>query len=345
MATKEEDRKRLKVLLAASALLIRIRIERFIERAQSPEVIAEIVTALESGNQSAAMSIVVAQTEILKPAVLEAFIDAGNAAAEEAAAGSLGAAGQAAAGGMGGGLPPFMNEAGDFMARVGIVFDPTNPRASAAIRDETQLFLKDMTDQQIAATRKALADAFDKGMGPRATANVIRDSIGLTEYQMGIVERYEDVLRAGSKRALDYKLRQASADAAVSRAASGSGNPLSEARIARMVDAYRKNFVRLRAETIARTESTRVTSMAREETYRQIAAKLGIGDNRLIRIWNPTEDDRTRDWHWSMDGQEAALGSSFVDGLGNSLRFPGDPKAPAQTTVNCRCSLTFRVAE
>lgn len=332
MAISDENRARLKRLLASSALIIRVRFEDFVERAQSPEVVAEIEAALEAGNPTAAMAIVQAQIETMRPTILETFIDAGKGAAEEAADGGFGSDG--------GGLSGF---AGNPMSRIGIVFDPNNQRAADTVRAETATFIKDISDTQLDATREALANAFERGLGPRATANVIRQSIGLTRYQMGIVDNYEATLRAGSARALSYQLRNQARDAVVGRAASG-GTPLNEKQIQSMVAQYRKNFVRMRAETIARTESTRVTSQAREETYRQIAAKLGIGHNRLIRTWNATEDDRTRDWHWSMDGQDASLDQPFVDGLGNQLMFPGDPNAPAETVVNCRCAMTFRIA-
>ncbi len=332
-AKKETTRERLKRLLAASALIVSIRFERFVERAKSPEVTAEIEAALEAGNSTAAMSIVQAQMETLRPTIIETFIDAGKAASEEAAAGGFGA-----------GETPFVSGGGEFMARIGIVFDPTNPRAAATIRNETQLFLKDMTDTQIEATREAIATAFDQGLGPRATAQVIRNSIGLTKYQLGVVQNYEDTLRAGSARALAYRLRNQSRDGVVGRAMTG-GRALSESQITSLVEQYRKNMIRMRAETIARTESTRVTSQARTETYRQIAASLGIGDNRLIQTWVATEDDRTRDWHWTMDGDQVALNTPFIDGLGNSLMYPGDPLAPAETVCNCRCSITFSIAD
>lgn len=344
---KAEQRKRLKELLAASAGIFRIRIERFIERAQSPEVMAEIEAALEGNNPTAAISIIQNQVETLRPVVAEAFIEAGKEAAEEVAAmPGIAEEAAAAAGGAGGsaGGGGATGTGGEFIARLGIVFDPTNPRAAEIVRKETDLFLKDMTETQIESTRAALARAFDQGLGPRATAAAIRDSIGLTDYQLGIVANYEDALRRGSQAALDYQLRNQGRDGTVQAAIDGR-RVLAERDIKRMVDQYRKNMLRFRAETIARTESTRVTSLARDETYRQLAAKLGIGNNRLIRVWRTTEDDRVREWHDTMDDQEAALGQPFIDGLGNELLYPGDPSAPPETVINCRCTLTMRIAD
>lgn len=337
---------RLRQSLEASATTIRVRFERFIERAQSAPVTDEIEAALEAGNQSLAVGIVNEQlNDTMRPAVAEAFIDAGKLAAEEPAADIAAAAAELAGEGGGaggaGGSGGAAAAGGDFLARIGIVFDPTNQRASDAIRNETDLFLKDLTDTQTEAVRDALSQAYLTGAGPRATAQMIRDSIGLTKYQLGIVDNYEAALRSSSARALNYVLRNQVRDGRVDSATSG-GRPLSEKEIRSLVDQYRKNMIRQRAETIARTEGTRVTNMARQESFRQLAAKPGLGHNRARRVWHATEDDRTRDWHADMQGQEVGLEEPFTDGLGNSLMYPGDPDAPAETVINCRCSMTLK---
>ncbi len=54
-------------------------------------------------------------------------------------------------------------------------------------------------------------------------------------------------------------------------------------------------------------------------------------------VWHATQDDRTRDSHAEMDGQEVAMGESFITGNGNALEFPGDPNGPPEEVINCRC--------
>jgi hypothetical protein len=70
----------------------------------------------------------------------------------------------------------------------------------------------------------------------------------------------------------------------------------------------------------------------------------GIEPERIERVWNSTRDGRVRDFHASMSGQKRKPEDLFRDGHGNLLRYPGDPRAPAETTINCRCGLTFSVA-
>lgn len=101
----------------------------------------------------------------------------------------------------------------------------------------------------------------------------------------------------------------------------------------------------MRAENIARTEAHDAFSQARDEALEQMVEQTGIARDSIVRIWNTTKDERRREWHGTMEGQERQLGQSFEDGLGNQLRRPGDRQAPAETTINCRCTLTFRIAQ
>lgn len=345
--TNEKDRQKLKAELEAATGVLSLRIRAYLERAKSYAVIAEVEAALQSGNQTLAMTILNNQIDALKPSITEIFTQVGQSAAvhnQETVAASLGT--EAAAGGAGGagGAVGAASGGGEFLGQIGIVFDPTNPRAVEAIRNETQFFIREITDTQTELIRDVLADAYQNGWGPRKTAAALRDDIGLTKYQRGIVERYEESLRKSSAQALNYVMRNQARDARVIDAMHG-GKPLSEKEIQRLVDQFRRNAIGRRVETIARTEGTRVTNMARQESFLQMATGARIGSNRMVRVWHATEDDRTRDWHASMDGQTRGLTTPFEDGLGNDLMYPGDPDAPADTVINCRCSMTVQISE
>jgi SPP1 gp7 family putative phage head morphogenesis protein len=84
-----------------------------------------------------------------------------------------------------------------------------------------------------------------------------------------------------------------------------------------------------RAKRIARTESTGALNAG------AYAAYLAEGVEALE--WVATTDGRTRPSHAAADGQVVAIGFPFSVG-GASLRFPGDPTAPASQVVNCRCT-------
>lgn len=225
---------------------------------------------------------------------------------------------------------------------VGISFDPSFPRAAEIIRANRLQFVNGFTAQQRAATIQALGRAYQAGKGTTATARAFRDSIGLTPSQETAVDNYRKLLEKGSRDALDRALRDRRFDRAVVNAIENE-KPLTAAQIDRMVDRYRSNFVAMRAETIARTEGVRATSQAREESLDQMIAQTGISVASVIRIWNSLHDQRVRHWHETMDKQERPRNEPFQDGLGNQLMYPGDPSAPAETVINCRCGTTFRI--
>lgn len=58
------------------------------------------------------------------------------------------------------------------------------------------------------------------------------------------------------------------------------------------------------------------------------------------RTWHTRRDPLVRDSHSPMDGQERDLGVPFTSGANVNLMFPGDPRAPAKETRECRCGLT-----
>lgn len=85
----------------------------------------------------------------------------------------------------------------------------------------------------------------------------------------------------------------------------------------------------------ARTMVTGAENRGRQDRYEEYESEGVI----MAKVWIATPDNRVRDWHLSMDGQEADVDGFFTDGLGNHLEFPGDPMAPPNTTYNCRCTM------
>ncbi|MFI1703037.1 phage minor head protein [Streptomyces griseoruber] len=89
-----------------------------------------------------------------------------------------------------------------------------------------------------------------------------------------------------------------------------------------------------REERIARTESTRAWNAAT-----LAAAEDLTGEGRpLVKQWQTRRDTKVRDAHDDADGQLRLLGEAFTVG-GVAMAYPGDPAAPPELTVNCRCVL------
>ena len=89
-----------------------------------------------------------------------------------------------------------------------------------------------------------------------------------------------------------------------------------------------------RSIRIARTEGHRVQTTAAMDACHK--AKERGAD--VLKQWDATLDDVTRESHRQVDGEIRELDASFSNGLD----FPGDPAGGAGEVVNCRCALLQR---
>lgn len=89
-----------------------------------------------------------------------------------------------------------------------------------------------------------------------------------------------------------------------------------------------RQFDRVRANTVARTEMGKIVNGASVQAYKQ---------NDITHLeWWATLDDRTRDSHASVHRFKIKIGDIFPNGLA----YPHDPGAPASEVCNCRCAVT-----
>lgn len=90
-----------------------------------------------------------------------------------------------------------------------------------------------------------------------------------------------------------------------------------------------------RARTIAQTEVTRAYgagTLAAGMEQSRVTGRL------LQKRWDTERDTRVRASHREVDGQVLDLSAPFyVDGF--PMMYPGDPLAPPESVVNCRCDL------
>lgn len=101
-------------------------------------------------------------------------------------------------------------------------------------------------------------------------------------------------------------------------------------------------YERFQAARIVRTEVNRaanVGSKAQAVTseYQQMKEWISAQDNR-VRGSKPHEHAN----HVALNGTVIDEGNSFTDSVnGDTLEFPGDPKASAASTINCRCQVAY----
>ncbi len=113
----------------------------------------------------------------------------------------------------------------------------------------------------------------------------------------------------------------------------GYDEGLGQDGVADYILAQVQTFSAFRAEMIARTE----THGAANAGAFGAAKETGLD---LRKEWLAAEDDRTRPDHAAADGQIVGMDESFDVG-GSSLAYPGDPSAPADQIINCRCVTGF----
>lgn len=176
-------------------------------------------------------------------------------------------------------------------------------------------------DGQLPDTWTDLPDRYDHGTLPPQ----------LGDY----VEQTEHLLRAVGDRL---------AEAALAELADGlnAGETIDELR-ARLRAAFNREGARLgeaREQRIAATEATRAWNTATLAAARALSGP----DRPLVKQWRTRGDSRVRDAHRAADGQLKLLDEPFRVG-GVDMQAPGDPTAPPELTVNCRCHLRLSTAD
>lgn len=106
-----------------------------------------------------------------------------------------------------------------------------------------------------------------------------------------------------------------------------------------------RGFSNFRADTIARTETHNAAMFASLETVSDYADEEGV---TMLKVWSPTIDDRSREYHAAMESYDA-IGMNELFQVENpkggtdAMDRPGDPSAPPEQVINCRCVLTYEV--
>lgn len=101
-------------------------------------------------------------------------------------------------------------------------------------------------------------------------------------------------------------------------------------------------FERFQAARIARTETNRAANVGNK-------AQAETSEYQQQKEWISAQDFRVRGRkpkdhadHWKLNGTKVDEDDVFIDPRnGDRLMFPGDPKASAASTVNCRCVAAY----
>lgn len=297
-------------------------------------VIARVAELLERGDVAGALAEVGIDRVAfrrLEGAIEQAYEDGGNYTADR--------------------IPALSEPSGH---RLEVRFDVRNPRAEEWLRDHSSTLITRITEDQIVAVRQHLEAGMEAGQNPRTvaldlvgrinTATGRREGgvIGLTASQEEWVRRYAAELATLDPAAMKRALRDKRFDRTIAKAIR-EGAPLPAAKIETMVRAYRNRALKYRADAIGRTEALTSLHAAQIEAFEQAIGAGQVNEAAATKIWHSASDNRVRDTHRILNGQRVRFRADFASPSGATLRFPGDPEAPAEETIQCRCWMEIKI--
>lgn len=312
-----------------------------IETIRSDIVLEEIITRLEKDDVSGAVNAVPVDSVAFYPLVeaIRQTYNAGGIAAVSA-------------------LPRLSSPSGQ---KVIVRFDARNIRAEQWLSQHSSTLITNIIRDQQQAIRSVLTMGMVNGRNPRSVALDIVGRvekvtgrrkggiIGLTSKQASYVENARQELNSGQPEALksylDRVRRDKRFDSTVLKAID-SGEPISKTTITKMLNRYEASLLKLRGDTIARTEALESVNTSQQEAFQQVLDKTAYTDQDIQREWRCASDDRVRDSHFLMNRQKVkGMQTPFITPDGYKLRYPHDSSlgAPARETINCRCIQLIRL--
>lgn len=312
-----------------------------IETIRSDIIIEEIIARLEKSDVSGAVNAVPVDSVAFYPLVeaIRQTYNAGGIAAVSA-------------------LPRLSSPSG---RKVIVRFDARNIRAEQWLSQHSSTLITNIIRDQQQAIRSVLTTGMVNGRNPRSVALDIVGRvekvtgkrkggiIGLTSKQTSYVENARQELNSGQPEALKSYLnrvrRDKRFDSTVLKAID-SGEPIPKTTIIKMLNRYEASLLKLRGDTIARTEALESVNTSQQEAFQQVLDKTAYTDQDIQREWRSASDDRVRDSHFLMNRQKVkGMQTPFITPDGYKLRYPHDSSlgAPARETINCRCIQLIRL--
>lgn len=299
-----------------------------------------VITAIEAGNVEAAVAALNLDRAAMNP-VLDALRDAHTSSGQTAVSY----------------LPLLRDASGAVLV---VRFDARNPRAEAWLAEHSSGLVTRIVDDQRAAVRQALTGGMARGDNPRTTAlDVVgridrtsgrRDGgiLGLTAQQESFVASARQELASADPAVLAHYLTRKRRDKRFDRSvakAIGEGRALPAATAGRALRQYKNRLLKLRGDTIGRTESLTALRAAKHEAYKQAVDKGAVAESAVRRTWRTAGDQLVRHTHAELNGDTVGLHQPFRSPTGALLMFPGDTSlgAGAEEVIGCRCDVGYRI--
>ena len=238
-----------------------------------------------------------------------------------------------------------------------MAFDRANPRAIEWARRRSAFLVREVRAETQAAIRRIIARAIEEGIPPARAAQLIRDvPIGLTRHQADAVANLSNKIAEATARAqrlgrattVEYGQHLVRVPARV-RVVDGQRvivnhvtrttrlrvppGGLPPARVASLQLRYAERLRRLRALTIARTETITASNQGQIQLWKQ-ARTSGLLRGTERKKWTTTPDDRRCPFCAALDGVTVGLDEQFDGGDFGSVDGP-------TLHPNCRCAVVL----
>lgn len=314
--------------------LMNVEFLRVVQQIRDETIIADLERAIERRDVGAVLAILNVSPETfaaMGDVLRVAFQSAGDASAKP--------------------LPRAVSATG---ARTVFRFDARNVRAEAWLREHSSTLVTRVASDVRDGLRQRLETGMMTGDNPRRVA---LDMVGrinpVTKRRSGGIiglsgpqERWVanarvELASSDTSGWLNRKARDKRFDKYVR-----SGEPIPVVIQQKMIARYNDNLLKLRGETIARTEMISTLNRGQYESYQQAIEKGVIRQSAIKKIWDSASDARVRDSHATLDGITVDVNEPFVSpATGASLMFPGDSALGAKgaDTINCRCRVRYAV--
>lgn len=225
-------------------------------------------------------------------------------------------------------------------------FQGRSPRAEQWLKEKSSTLISGLDAEAQKSVRFVLSEGARKGQNPINTARDLRSIVGLNGPQVEAVIKAKAELSNPDRMAgyLQRNRRDKRFDSVVKRAM-GQGKPLTTLEVRKIAGRYGERLLKLRTETISRTETTQAFNSGRVEGLQQAIDSGRLEKSQVFLVWSATGDGRTRDHHVNMSGQKIAFGQSFRSPTGAQLKYPSDTSlgAGGADVINCRCTYTTKV--
>lgn len=240
--------------------------------------------------------------------------------------------------------------------RVLFSFATRNTVGERELREHSSTLVTRIIEDQREAIRTALSEGLSRGDNPRRTAldvvgRVERGSnrrtggiIGLTTAQERYVANARAQLTSGDPAQLRAFLTRERRDRSFDRTilkAIKEGRPLTRDTVDRILGRYSDSLLKLRGDTIARTETMAALNKGRFDAIGQQIEAGKIDAEDVTKKWLSVGDDHVRHSHQVLNGKTVPYDGVFTTPSGAMLRYPHDPRAPAWETIMCRCFMNI----